>query len=210
VTRAYEEIVDFMAHTNPAAMANFQPSEEAVLRVRTLLDRQKDGSLDEAESRELEQTLQLEHLMRLAKAKARQYLIPVNATSLLLPVKSGMCCEYCLVDREDTFFGLVFDCLIAEKHLFFPLRHMYHVCLTCDRFQGSDIATLDANTRDLLRLFHPRQDVWKEHFELEGVKIFGKTQIGEATVRLLRLNLEERLLERELLQSLGRYPANLS
>jgi hypothetical protein len=74
VTRAYEEIVDFMAHTNPAAMANFQPSEEAVRRVRELLARQKDGHLDEAESRELEQTLQLEHLMRLAKAKARQYL----------------------------------------------------------------------------------------------------------------------------------------
>jgi hypothetical protein len=74
VTRAYEEIVDFMAHSNPAAMASFQPSEEAVRRVRELLARQKDGSLDEAESRELEQTLQLEHLMRLAKAKARQYL----------------------------------------------------------------------------------------------------------------------------------------
>jgi rRNA maturation endonuclease Nob1 len=74
VTRAYEEIVDFMAHSNPAAMANFQPSEEAVRRVRELLARQKDGNLDEAESRELEQTLQLEHLMRLAKAKARQYL----------------------------------------------------------------------------------------------------------------------------------------
>jgi hypothetical protein len=72
VTRAYEEIVDFMAHTNPAAMANFQPSEEAVRRVRELLARQKDGSLDEAETRELEQTLQLEHLMRLAKA--HQYL----------------------------------------------------------------------------------------------------------------------------------------
>jgi hypothetical protein len=74
VTRAYEEIVDFMAHSNPAAMANFQPSEESVRRVRELLAQQKDGSLNEAETRELEQTLQLEHLMRLAKAKARQYL----------------------------------------------------------------------------------------------------------------------------------------
>ncbi len=63
-----------MAHSNPAAMANFQPSEEAVRRVRELLAQQKAGSLDEAQSRELEQTLQLEHLMRLAKAKARQYL----------------------------------------------------------------------------------------------------------------------------------------
>ena len=75
MTRAYEEIIDFIAHgSNSAAVANFQPSAEAVGRVRELLERQKDDSLTEAEYRELEQTLQLEHLMRLAKAKARQYL----------------------------------------------------------------------------------------------------------------------------------------
>ena len=48
--------------------ACFQPSEKAVARVRELLERQKSGVATEAEGRELE------HLMRLAKAKARQYL----------------------------------------------------------------------------------------------------------------------------------------
>jgi hypothetical protein len=75
MTLAYEEIVDFIAHgSNPADVARFQPSEKAVARVRELLERQKSGGNTEAETRELEQALQLEHLMRLAKAKARQYI----------------------------------------------------------------------------------------------------------------------------------------
>jgi hypothetical protein len=75
MTLAYEEIVDFIAHgSNPADVARFQPSEHAVARVRTLVEREKNGSITDAETRELEQASQLEHLMRLAKAKARQYL----------------------------------------------------------------------------------------------------------------------------------------
>jgi hypothetical protein len=123
--------------------------------------------------------------------------------------RSGLICEYCLIHEEDTFFGLEVDHIIAEKHGGeTQLENLCCACLTCNRFKGSDIATLEANTRDLVRLFHPRQDVWKDYFVLEGVKILGTTPIGEATVRLLRLNLEERLLEREVLQSLGRYPEN--
>jgi HNH endonuclease len=125
--------------------------------------------------------------------------------------RSGLICEYCLIHEEDTFFGLEVDHIIAEKHGGEThLENLCCACLTCNRFKGSDIATLDANTRDLVRLFHPRQDVWSEHFELEGARILGTTKIGEATVRLLRLNLEERLLEREMLLTLGRYPANPS
>ena len=75
MTLAYEEIVDFIAHgSNPTDVTRFQPSKKAVARVRELVERQKDGVATEAEGRELEQALQLEHLMRLAKVKARQYL----------------------------------------------------------------------------------------------------------------------------------------
>ena len=75
MTLAYEEIIDFIAHgSNPAGVIRFKLSEKAVARVRELVERQKDGVATESEERELEQALQLEHLMRLAKVKARQYL----------------------------------------------------------------------------------------------------------------------------------------
>ena len=122
--------------------------------------------------------------------------------------RAGEMCEYCLIHEEDTFFGLEVDYIIAQKHG--GETKLENLCCAClsNRYKGSDIATLDAETRALVRLFDPRLDVWTGHFELEDAVIVGKTKVGEATARLLKLNLEERLLEREVLQSLGRYPAN--
>ena len=74
VTRAYEEVADFIAASNPGAVAAFQPSEEARARVADLVAREKTDGLTAEEASELEHYLQLEHTMRLAKARARQYL----------------------------------------------------------------------------------------------------------------------------------------
>jgi hypothetical protein len=42
------------------------------------------------------------------------------------------------------------------------------VCRLCNRFKGSDIASLDPASGTLLPLFNPRSDVWEEHFRVEG------------------------------------------
>lgn len=73
--KAYEEVVDFIASgTTPENVISFRPSRAAQDRIDDLLSREKDGSLSTEESRELDHYLQLEHLMRLAKARARDYL----------------------------------------------------------------------------------------------------------------------------------------
>jgi hypothetical protein len=75
VSRAYEEIVEFIAGgTRPSDIAAFQPSEEAKERVADLIAREKSTGLSPDEAGELEHYLQLEHLMRLAKARARAHL----------------------------------------------------------------------------------------------------------------------------------------
>jgi hypothetical protein len=76
VTRAYEEIVDFIAGGATAdEVAEFRPSEEARERVHELVVREKDGAaLTHDEASELAHYLQLEHLMRLAKARARKHI----------------------------------------------------------------------------------------------------------------------------------------
>lgn len=43
-----------------------------------------------------------------------------------------------------------------------------------------------------------------EHFRLDGARIEPVTKVGATTVRLLRMNAPERILERDLLQSSGR------
>ncbi len=73
--RAYEEIVEFIAAgTRPETVAAFQPSDAAKARVAELVVKEKRAGLAPEEVSELDHYLQLEHLMRLAKARARQHL----------------------------------------------------------------------------------------------------------------------------------------
>ena len=75
VTKAYEEVVDFIAAgSSPASVAAFRPSEAARARVAALTAQEKAEGLSAAEAAELDHYLQMEHLMRLAKARARLLL----------------------------------------------------------------------------------------------------------------------------------------
>ena len=72
--KPYEELVDFIASLGPRQMVDFKPSEPARQRVWELIERQKAASLSPEEKSELDHYLEIEHLMRLAKARARQLL----------------------------------------------------------------------------------------------------------------------------------------
>lgn len=74
ITKAHEEVIDFIAASSPRAVADFHPSEEARSRVADLVAREKGDGLSAGETSELEHYLQLEHLMRLAKVRARLHL----------------------------------------------------------------------------------------------------------------------------------------
>jgi len=73
-TKSYQEIIDFIAAgTTPEAVVAFHPSDSVQQRVTELVERSKDGSISTEEQSELEDYLQLEHIMIMAKARARQY-----------------------------------------------------------------------------------------------------------------------------------------
>jgi len=73
--RAYEEVIEFIAAgTKPSSLIAFQPSDTVKERVADLIHREKTTGLSPDEKSELEHYMQLEHLMRLAKARARQYV----------------------------------------------------------------------------------------------------------------------------------------
>jgi len=71
---AYEEVIDFIAESSPAKVIAFRPSEAARERVGDLLARNNAGTLSPAETSELDHYCQLEHIMRMAKARAHKYL----------------------------------------------------------------------------------------------------------------------------------------
>jgi hypothetical protein len=73
--RAYEEVIDFLAAgTTSHSIAAFSPSEETKQRVADLIHRERTTGLTSDEASELDHYMQLEHLMRLAKARARKHL----------------------------------------------------------------------------------------------------------------------------------------
>ena len=72
--RPYEELVQFIAALSPRKVIDFKPSETARERVWDLIERQKAATLATDEKSELDHYLEIEHLMRLAKARARQLL----------------------------------------------------------------------------------------------------------------------------------------
>ena len=73
-TKSYEEIIDFIAAgSTPESVVAFHPSESARKRVAELVGRSREGSISPEDQSELDDYLQLEHIMIMAKARARQY-----------------------------------------------------------------------------------------------------------------------------------------
>jgi len=75
VAPAYFEITDFIAGgTTPRGVADFRPSAEAQRRVAELIERETECGLAPEEKAELDHFMELEHILRMAKAKARLLL----------------------------------------------------------------------------------------------------------------------------------------
>ncbi len=73
VPRAYEDFVNFIVSgISPEAVLAYTPTPAASDRVEELVFKSKTDGLSAAEQTELEHYLQIEHIMRLAKARAQQ------------------------------------------------------------------------------------------------------------------------------------------
>lgn len=79
-------------------------------------------------------------------------------------------------------------------------------CPSCNFYKSSHTENEDPISGETVRLFHPRKDQWSDHFQYDGIKIVGVTEIGRATANLLRFNEERRLRIREVERLLGWYP----
>ncbi len=84
----YFEIIDFIsARTTPEAVAHFRPSPEAQQRVAALIEGEEADHRSPEEKAELDHFVGLEHILRMAKARARQ--ISSLAASLVSLDKNG-------------------------------------------------------------------------------------------------------------------------
>jgi hypothetical protein len=115
-------------------------------------------------------------------------------------------CEYCRIDERVTIKRHHVDHVTAEKH--FGATNVDNLCLACvdcNLHKGTDLASTDPLNEERTFIFHPRIDVWEEHFRLRGASIEGLTPVGRATARLLQFNDPEQVRSRGRLIRLGLY-----
>lgn len=125
----------------------------------------------------------------------------------LVLTRAHQCCEYCLLHQDDSPDTHQIDHIIALRHKGRTHRNnLACACAECNRNKGTDFGTIDPDTREVIFLFNPRTQRWRDHFALEGARIIGLTPTGQATIDLLYLNSDVRLLEREMLIAEGHYP----
>jgi len=122
--------------------------------------------------------------------------------------RSAYRCEYCLLHEDDAFLPHEPDHIIAVKHRGATTEgNLAWTCFVCNRGKGSDIASVDGATGDIVRLYHPRTDTWEDHMELSiDGSVVARTAIGRVTVSLLNLNRSELLAIRKLLAISARKP----
>ena len=85
--------------------------------------------------------------------------------------------------------------------------NLAYSCPRCNRYKGGAVDAVDPDTGCRERLFHPRCNVWLEHFTFTPAgRIFGKTGSGRATEGRLKFNLPERVINRLDLLMRGKWP----
>lgn len=122
--------------------------------------------------------------------------------------RAGRCCEYCRFPEWGTRLPFHLDHILARQHGGeTTLENLAFACSHCNRYKGPNVAGVDPQSRCIVQVFDPRQQIWDEHFRWQGPRLAGKTPIGRATIQLLRINREIAVQTRELLMREGLFVA---
>ncbi len=113
--------------------------------------------------------------------------------------RAGARCEFCgLSQARELFFTFHVEHIIARQHGGpDELNNLALACYHCNLHKGPNLTAIDPNTGEITRLFHPRRQIWAEHFEQNGTVVTGKSPAGRATVALLKMNAPDRRRLRE-------------
>ena len=109
-------------------------------------------------------------------------------------------CEYCRLPQEFSELRFHIEHIIPRQHGGGDdADNLALACPDCNLRKGPNLTGIDPQTGEVVRLFHPRGDVWSDHFSYEGSAVAGATAVGRTTVSLLQMNDPERRRVRELI-----------
>ena len=132
-------------------------------------------------------------------------------TEHIVRLRGGGVCEYCRLPEVVSHLPFPLDHVIARQHHGPSTEDNLALCCPeCNLHKGPNLATVDLETKELIRLFHPRKDRWNEHFKWNGAVLEGLTAVGKGTARLLNINAPARVALRDALMRAGLYPRDPS
>ena len=116
-------------------------------------------------------------------------------------------CEYCrLPQAAQPYVTFHIEHVLPRKHGGSDdPSNLALACERCNAFKGTDLSGIDPDTGQVERLFDPRTQVWADHFELRGALILGRTSTDRATVAVLGMNEDRRVLLRAEILTLGEF-----
>jgi hypothetical protein len=120
--------------------------------------------------------------------------------------RAGDKCEYCRFPVLHAWLPFQIDHIIAEKHGGqTDAGNLALSCFYCNSFKGPNIAGIDpdGDPEIAVQLFHPRKQLWDEHFEWAGAVLNGISPTGRTTISVLRINDSDAIEFRQLLIDTG-------
>jgi len=114
--------------------------------------------------------------------------------------RANNCCEYCKIHQSDAFQKHQIEHIIALKHGgSSDIDNLALACTECNFHKGTDLSTMLLPNKELIRLFNPREHLWTEHFYIEDCLFYSKSKIGEATIKILKMNDVDAIIVRRML-----------
>ncbi len=129
---------------------------------------------------------------------------PIQFLHILQSARATGRCEYCHFPEAEAGRPFQIDHIIARKHGGSgDETNLALACLYCNSAKAPSIAGIDPLNDAIVRLFHPRRDLWHEHFAWRGAWLSGRTPEARATITVLRINDSAAVAVRESLLEEG-------
>ncbi|RUR84711.1 HNH endonuclease [Chlorogloeopsis fritschii PCC 9212] len=132
--------------------------------------------------------------------------IPAALRQLVIQ-RAGDHCEYCGLSQAGqaaTFHIDHITPVVAGGAT--TAENLALACVSCSLRKAARQTVEDPETGEIVPIFNPRQQVWKEHFGWDDVRVVGLTATGRATINALNMNRAIMLAIRAEEELLSRHP----
>ena len=122
------------------------------------------------------------------------------------------CCAYCHTQEDLTVAIFEIEHIVTlSAGGDTSFKNLCLSCPTCNRYKGSRQTGTEMETGEEVLLFHPHNQIWREHFSWneDNTQLIGLTPEGQMTISLLRMNRPQLQRVRRMWAKMGQHPPDI-